>query len=215
MSEKKPKHYLTNSDFYTELMTCRYNGTGISDKLSEMFMLLCEKYTNHRNFVRYYHLKDDLVCAGLVACVRCYEKFRPFKCKDASAEWEANKTPIVYHHEHCSNTFAYFTSSIRNAFIGVLKEEYNQSNIVNKMRVGEGLDASYGYVDMIKEEEEEEKRLREEEARLSVEDEENSEFELDENSTSAVDLTKQPKYGRVGDSDQEIESETNDEEEDQ
>lgn len=152
---KNSKHYLNNSDFFYALIDSRRKNR-ITDKLAMMFMLLAERNVNHRHFVRYYHLRPDLVAVGQLACVKGFPKFRPFKDKDKSLEWEETMYEIDYDYKVCNNSHAFFTTCIRHALFQYLKSEYNQSNIVNKARLEEGLDASFGYVDMIAEKEAEE-----------------------------------------------------------
>lgn len=151
-TSKDSKHYLSSGEFFDAIMESRMQGK-ISDKLAMMFVLLSERNVNHRNFVRYHHIRQDLIQVGQLACVTAFKSFRPFKSKEDSDKWEENQCVIDYHHEHCSNSFAYFTTCIRNAIIQFLKTEYNESNVVNKTRLESGLDASYGYVDMVSERE--------------------------------------------------------------
>lgn len=151
-TSKDSKHYLSSGEFFDAIMESRIQGE-ISDKLAMMFVLLSERNVNHRNFVRYHHIRQDLIQVGQLACVSAFKSFRPFKSKEDSEVWEENPYTIEYHHEHCSNSFAYFTTCIRNAIIQYLKTEYNESNVVNKTRLESGLDASYGYVDMVAEQE--------------------------------------------------------------
>jgi len=164
MSEEN--FYLTQRELFDELIKCRIKGE-ISDTLGSMFVLLSAKYSNHRNFVRYYHLKKDLVAAGCEACCRAFSKFRPYK--DKSITWD-EETHIVFDHNIHNNSFAYFTTAIHNNFLSVVKSEYNQSNIMNEMRLDNGLDASFGYEDMVAEKEAREKaeRLSEEESEVKT-----------------------------------------------
>lgn len=152
-------HYLTQRELFDKIIESRIKGK-ISDELGEMFYLITTKYSNHRNFVRYYHIKNDLIAAGVEACCKAYAKYRPYK--DKNIEWDG-ETPLVFDHNIHNNSFAYFTTAIHHNFIGVLKAEYKQSNIMNEMRLENGLDASFGYEDMITEREEREKDLIEEE----------------------------------------------------
>lgn len=164
---KNSKHYLSSSEFFYALIDSRRDNR-ITNKLAMMFMLLAERNVNHRNFVRYHHLRPDLVAVGQLACVRGFTKFRPFKDKEKSLEWEETMYEIEYDHNVCNNSFAFFTTCIRHALFQYLKSEYNQSNIVNKARLEEGLDASFGYVDMIAEKEAEEALTPDEEEAKAV-----------------------------------------------
>lgn len=156
-TSKKSEHYLASADFYTELITSKMSGS-ISNKLAQMFVLLSERNANHRHFVRYHHMREDIIAIGQLACLKGFDSFRPFKDKERSIEWAESMTEIEYNHEWCSNSFAFFTTCIRNAIIQHLKSEYNQSNIINKRKLSLGLDASFGYTDHIKEKEDAAKR---------------------------------------------------------
>lgn len=145
--------YLTQRDLFDEIIKCRISGK-ISDKLGVMFQLLSTKYSNHRNFVRYYHLKTDLIAAGCEACCKAFVKFRPHKDKDVV--WD-EETPIVFDHNIHNNSFAYFTTAIHNNFLTIIKAEYKQSNILNEMRLDNGLDASFGFLEMSAEKEAQDK----------------------------------------------------------
>lgn len=159
MSSENEKYYLNSNEFFTAIMESRMDGK-ISEKLARMFILLSERNANHRNFVGYHHLRDEFILIGQLACVNGFKHFRPFKDAERSKEWEENKEPIDYNYQYCSNSFAFFTTCIRNAIIQHLKSEYNQSNIKNKQRIQMGLDPSFGYSDMIKEQEEAERQDR-------------------------------------------------------
>lgn len=144
MSEKKPKNYLNNADLYDELLRCQQNEV-ISDKLGKMFMILSQKYTNHRYFVQYPY-KEDLASLGVVACCNSYMKFDP---------------------ERSSNAFAFFSSVVYHAFLQQIKKEYRQKDIKDKIMVDNDLNPSYGF-----EERHEAERLKKEQKQIE-EDEEN------------------------------------------
>lgn len=145
------KNYIEPSEFYNEMMACLKEDK-ISDRLSIMFQKLAEKYANHPKFVRYAHLREDLVSTAVLSCVKSFPKFRPYKDQD----WDG-ETVRDYHYTYCNNPFAFFTTCIHNDFLHLLRNEYKQRNIVNKIRLEEGLEADYGYVDMIKDKEEAER----------------------------------------------------------
>lgn len=149
--EKKKKNYISSREFFNCIMDARIKGY-ITNELAGMFMLLSERNANHRKFVRYHHIRQDLISVSNLACVKGFPKFRPYKDKERL--WDG-VSPIEYDHEVCSNIFSFFTTCIHNALKQHLKDEYNQSNINNKMRLQMGMAASDGYCDMIKEKEEE------------------------------------------------------------
>lgn len=153
MEQKKPKNYLNNRDLYDELMKCQEKGE-ISEKLGKMFMLISEKYTNHRYFVQYAY-KEDLASIGAVACCNAYMKF------DSSRG---------------SNAFAFFSSTVYYAFLQHIKKEYRQKDIKDQILVDNDLNPSYGYEERY-EAERSEKLVKEREDSTQVEDEENLEEE--------------------------------------
>lgn len=179
MAEEKNKNYIDPKDFFREMLITLRDGK-ISDKLAMMFTLLSERYTNHRNFVRYTHLRDDFVRIGVVACCKGWPKFRVFKDKDNP--WDG-ETIVEYDYKTCNNPFAYFTTCIRNDFFNFLTHEYNQSNIYNKIKTENDLEPEYGYTEMIKEQEEKERfsKVEDEEEEKSIIPEEDSEEEDDSN----------------------------------
>ncbi len=149
----KSKNYLSQSELYNAIIDARIKGY-MTRELGEKFMLLASKCANHRYFVRYHHLKEEIIAIGAAACCKAFPKFKPFK--DKEAQWD-EQTPIEYDHNVCSNSFSFFTTVIFNDIIHFLKKEYKQSNIINEKRLASGLDASYGYVDMISSKEANEK----------------------------------------------------------
>lgn len=159
------RHYIRTVDFFNEQMKVLKNGE-ITPELGEMFMVLASKYINHSSFNRYYHIKDDMIMEGVLACVRDCFKFRPnrniiVRTKDgeiASSEpvaWDGKD--IAYHHDANYSPLAFYTTTIRRAFIDVIKREYASRNIVNQLLIDNGLEADEGYLDAMRSKEEREK----------------------------------------------------------
>ena len=123
-SVKGKSGYMSNKELYDEVLKCQREGQ-VSDKLARMFMLLCEKNATHRYFVRYPY-KDDLISAGILACINGYDKFDP---------------------NRGDNCFAYFTSVIWNSYKMFLKKEYNYKNTKDALMVENNLNPSYGYTE--------------------------------------------------------------------
>lgn len=157
--ENTEGHYLTQRDLFNEIIKSRIQGE-MTNELGRMFYLLSLKYSNHRWFVRYYHLKNDLIAAGVEACCRSFTKYKPYK--DSKRVWD-EKTPLTFDHTIHNNCFAYFTTSIHNNFLSVLKAEYKQSNIMNEVKLSHGYEASFGYTEMIEEQEAKEAEEQKEE----------------------------------------------------
>lgn len=128
----KPANYMSNKEFYAELIKCQDNGE-MSDKLGEMFMKLAKHYSNKRQFVNI-HFKDEMVDAAIVACCSAFMKF------------DRNKGV---------NTFAYFTSVIHNSFLQILNHHKKQRQIRDQMLVDNNLNPSHNYYNELREMEEE------------------------------------------------------------
>jgi hypothetical protein len=73
--------------------------------------------------------------------------------------WEGED--LTYDHKLMNNPFAFFTTCIHNSLLLFLKKEYAERNIFNKIKLMEGMDADFGYLDMV-EKKEAEKKLAEE-----------------------------------------------------
>lgn len=142
------KNYLDKQEMMEELHRSHEQGKP-TERLGEMFMVLCEKYShNHmfRDYERRYGraFKEDLLSSGLVSCSRAWNKFDV---------------------ENFDNPFSFFTTCIFRAYIGFLSKEYNYGNTKNSMKVEMGMRGDYGYEEMIENE------------KQKVQDEENTEFD--------------------------------------
>lgn len=194
----KPKNYVNPSDFFNETLLCIKRGE-VSDELGKMFMLLSERYVNSHRFVRYYHIREDLISTGVVACCRAYDKFRPDRntlTRDDEGEiinseansWDGKIVP--YDHNIHYSPFAYFTSVVHNALIQFLRKEYKNRNIINAIRLEEGLEIDYGYEEMLRAEEEEERlsmgKLLDEDGNLIIREEDDSVEEEPEVSAGGI-----------------------------
>ena len=139
----KTKNYIEPAVFFDEVLACQKTGV-ISETLGKYFLKLAEKYANHRYFVRYHHIKPDIISVAAMACCKAAMAFSPLK----SGETWDKVTPIKYNYKTCNNPFAFFTKCCENAIIQFIMSEYNQKNIKNKMLITHGYEADYGYVDM-------------------------------------------------------------------
>lgn len=160
MQNQKSKNFLEPADFFRETLVCLRNDENISDKLGMMFQMLGEKYVNHPKFVRYHHIRDDLISCAVLACVKGFPKFRPYRndvIRDdngeiiTSTKVEWNGELVEYDYKTCNNPFAFFTTCATNEILQFLKSEYGQKNIVNKLKLENGLEADEGYMDMMRE----------------------------------------------------------------
>lgn len=147
-------HYVKAPEFFHELLVSLNQGRA-TNRLGEMFMMVSKRYSQHQDFSRYYHLKDEFVGIGSLACVRAFDKFKPMRKVDDKGNpieaWDGEIIP--YDYKTCNNPFAFFTTTIRHAFLQFLKKEYGQSNIQNKMRSRMGLETTYGYEAFVEAEE--------------------------------------------------------------
>lgn len=71
------RNYTEPKDFFNEMLKC-LNNNEISDELTRIFMLLAEKFCNHSQWVRYRHIREDLISEGVLSCIRAYDKFSPY-----------------------------------------------------------------------------------------------------------------------------------------
>lgn len=152
------KNYIEPADFFRETLRSLI-ADEINDKLALMFMKLANKYANHQKFVRYHHIRDDLISTGIEACVKGFPKFRPMRNileRDAEGEIisstrvEWNNKLTEYDYRINNNPFAFFTTCMHNDILQFLKHDYNERNICNKIRLENGLDADEGYMEMMR-----------------------------------------------------------------
>lgn len=124
---KKSKDYLSNKEMYQEVIECQKEGK-MSDKLGKMFILLAERYSTKPNFSGYSY-RDEMVSNAILACCQAFMKFNPDKG---------------------SNTFAYFTSVIHNAFIQILNKERRNQEIRDECLIEMDRDPSSSYLERYK-----------------------------------------------------------------
>lgn len=152
MTDKK-EFYLPPEVFFDEVLNSKRDDK-VSNKLAGMFMMLSEKIANHRYWIRYSHLRSDIISENHYACIRGFDGFEPYQkghIKQIGHAW--NGEEVEYDYKTCNNPHAWFTTCCMNNLKQYMKREYNQSNVINKVKVENGLDASYGYDDMVREQE--------------------------------------------------------------
>lgn len=128
----KEEGYLPNREFVQEVIECQKKGE-ISDRLARMFMLLSEKVSTHRFFIRY-PFKEDLISEGVLACVAAFDKFDPEYISEKGGE---------------PNAHSFFTTVCFNAYRAYIGKYYKQKNIKDSLMVDNNLNPSYGYADAI------------------------------------------------------------------
>ncbi len=114
MSEKKPKHYVNNTDFLNALVeykkncvTAKKNGKQdpqIPNYIGECFLKIAENLSRKPNFFSY-SFRDEMISDGIENCLMYFRNFDPDKSK---------------------NPFAYFTQIIYFAFLRRIMKEKKQ-----------------------------------------------------------------------------------------
>lgn len=159
MSENKTVNYVEPSEFFHEVLVSLKNDE-ISDRLSVIFMTFASKFVNHKRFVRYRHLREDLIAVAITACVKSWSKFRPIRnnlvrdeegniISSTKVDWDGI-TIIEYDYRTCYNPFSFFTTCASNELLQFLKDEYYQRNVMNKLLLANGFDADDGYISYVK-----------------------------------------------------------------
>ena len=158
MKDVKTKNYIEPEVFFEEMLNC-LKAEDMSRELGEMFMIVSERFVNHPKWVRYTHIRDDLISTGIVACCRAYMKFRPNRnildrdeddviIKTTPVLWDGEM--VKYDYVQHYNPHAFFSTVIDNALLQFIKKEYNQINTINELKLSAGLDSDYGYDEMVK-----------------------------------------------------------------
>lgn len=161
------EHYINVHEMFDEQIKCLIENR-ITDKMGEYIMLLAQRNSNRKEFVRALHIKEDLIMAGVDVALHAVFKFRPMRnllthdengvlVKSTPVEWDGK--PLPYHHEITNNPFAFYTTTIYRGMIKFSKREYHQRNIQNQQLIDNGLDADEGYLDYRRKEEEKLKEL--------------------------------------------------------
>jgi len=147
MTNNQNKNYLNNPDLLEELTQCQDEGV-MSDRLGQMFLLLAQKYAQHRYFNQYPY-KEDLIGTGVLACCNSFMKF------------DRNES---------SNPFAFFSTCVYRAYLQMIKKEYRQKDVKDEILVKNNYDPSFGYEERLKEKEESKKVKDEENAETEEEE---------------------------------------------
>lgn len=108
------KHYVSNKKFYEEILRhnekkkiCQENGEDppiLSNYIGECLLLIARRLSNKPNFIGYPH-KEDMIADGIENCVKYFHVFNPARS---------------------NNPFAFFTQTVKNAFIRRIKLEKKQ-----------------------------------------------------------------------------------------
>lgn len=122
--EAKPvrRNYLSNANLLEQIKISKSQNK-MTNELTKMLMLLCDRYASSYNFAGYTYLEDMKMFALLNLC-NVWHKF--------------DETRF-------SNPFAYYTQSIKNSYIQHLKYEKKQRNIRDAILVNCGSTPSFNY----------------------------------------------------------------------
>jgi len=114
MTEKKPKHYVNNTDFLNALIEYREKcdiakkegkqDPQIPNYIGECFLKIAEHLSRKPNFISY-SFRDEMIADGIENCLMYFRNFDPLKSK---------------------NPFAYFTQIIYYAFLRRIMKEKKQ-----------------------------------------------------------------------------------------
>lgn len=114
MTEKKPKHYVNNTDFLNALIEYREKcdiakkegkqDPQIPNYIGECFLKIAEHLSRKPNFISY-SFRDEMIADGIENCLMYFRNFDPIKSK---------------------NPFAYFTQIIYYAFLRRIMKEKKQ-----------------------------------------------------------------------------------------
>lgn len=169
MANEKRKNFIEPSVMFDELLCCLKNDQ-MSEELGRMVNLFSTNLAKHRNFIRYGHMKDDIIQTAVLGCVKSWYKFRPMRnnvlerdedgyvVKSEKVEWDGKI--VKYDYNIHNSPFAFFTTCARNEILQYLKTyHYKQKNIMNELLVEMGEEADYGYIEMMKAKEENERDI--------------------------------------------------------
>jgi hypothetical protein len=167
MTKKKSKNFIEPSEMFTELLQCLKNDQ-MSEELGKMVILFSKNLVKHRNFIRYGHMKDDLINTSILGCTKSWHKFRPMRNKvlkrdeegkvleSERVEWDGKI--VDYDYTIHNSPFNFFTTCARNEILQFIKSyHYKQKNIMNELLIEVGEEADYGYTEMMKAKEEKER----------------------------------------------------------
>jgi len=156
----KKKNYLEPATVFDELLRS-IQQERMSEQLGAMVIIIATRYANHPMFVRYVHIREEIIANGILACCKSFMAYRPdknnvlerdengFVTKSEPVYWDGEL--VEYDYTKHNNPFTFFTTCIKNSNLQLLKKHYKQKNIVNALLVQQGENADYGYEDMMKE----------------------------------------------------------------
>ena len=152
---------------FDELLVCLKEDQ-MSEKLGKMILLFSTNLVKHRNFIRYGHMRDDLIGTAVLGCMKSWNKFRPMRnnvlerdeegkvAKSERVEWDGKIS--TYDYNIHNSPFNFFTTCARNELLQHLKSyHYKQKNLVNELLIEIGESADYGYDEMMREKQERER----------------------------------------------------------
>jgi len=94
MTEKKPKHYVNNTDFLNALIEYREKcdiakkegkqDPQIPNYIGECFLKIAEHLSRKPNFISY-SFRDEMIADGIENCLMYFRNFDPLKSKNPFA----------------------------------------------------------------------------------------------------------------------------------
>ena len=113
-TKKKPAHYVSNKKFYEALVEYKAAIAAAQEAgepkpqipkyVGECLMMIAQRLSNKPNFIGYAY-KEEMIADGIENCIRYLDLFKP---------------------ERSNNPFAYFTQTIKMAFVRRIKKEKRQ-----------------------------------------------------------------------------------------
>lgn len=115
-------YYLSNKTLLAEFAKSKDAGQ-MTDGLAQCFLLLVERMASRGNF-RGYSYRDDMEAQALMQLTTTWDKFDPDKT---------------------SNCFAYYSQTVWNAFLRVIKAEKRAQQIRDAVLSSQGMKASHSF----------------------------------------------------------------------
>lgn len=130
MSTTAPKKniYLKQKDLLDEVIKCK-EADVLSDKLAGMFMLLVDRISKKRNYIKYSYLQD-MKSEALVSLVKSWRCFDP---------------------GYSNMAFSYYTQTVENAFKAFLNKEKDHRDLRDTLLIKNGASPSFRFAEEYRE----------------------------------------------------------------
>lgn len=132
-------HYITNATLLPEVIRSKELGY-ITPELTQMIMMIAEKYSRKSWFIGYSFREDMVLAAVLNLCNSNNAlKFNPDKYKNTPGG---------------PNPFSYYTTAIHHTFQHFKAAERRESDIKNQLMMDAGVNPSFGFEERMRERQE-------------------------------------------------------------